>query len=255
MSFQAKTLSLSKGGTNANLTASNGGILYSTASAAAILSGTATAGQMLQSGASTTPAWSTATYPATAGTSGNVLKSDGTNIVSSSNSGNLVLIQSQTATNSSAINFTSGITGYNIYRLVFFGITSDQVNNTPQIQFSTDGGSTYSATGYDNQGFFEFTGVLLPFNNSSGTAGVSLTYQLQNSATAPCSGSYDIYYLGNSSFNKQSVGTSIADDGGTFVCSTIGTLWSTSTVVNALRIVMVSGNIKTGTFNLYGVQN
>lgn len=82
MAFQAKVLSLSRGGTSANLTASNGGILYSTASAAAILSGTATAGQMLQSGASTTPAWSTATYPATAGTLGNVLKSDGTNIVS-----------------------------------------------------------------------------------------------------------------------------------------------------------------------------
>jgi hypothetical protein len=31
----------------------------------AILAGTATAGQMLQSGASTTPAWSTTTYPAT----------------------------------------------------------------------------------------------------------------------------------------------------------------------------------------------
>lgn len=73
---------LAFGGTNANLTASNGGIFYSTASAAGILSGTATARQMLQSGASTTPAWSTATWPATAGTSGNVLTSDGTNWVS-----------------------------------------------------------------------------------------------------------------------------------------------------------------------------
>ena len=58
-------LSLANGGTNANLTASNGGIVYSNASAFAVLSGTATAGQMLQSGASTTPAWSTSTYPAT----------------------------------------------------------------------------------------------------------------------------------------------------------------------------------------------
>lgn len=57
--------SLSHGGTNANLTANNGGIFYSTASAGAILAGTATANQVLLSGASTTPAWSTATYPAT----------------------------------------------------------------------------------------------------------------------------------------------------------------------------------------------
>lgn len=47
------------------LTASNGGIVYSGATNLAILAGTATARQMLQSGASTTPAWSTATWPAT----------------------------------------------------------------------------------------------------------------------------------------------------------------------------------------------
>jgi pectin methylesterase-like acyl-CoA thioesterase len=57
-------LSLTRGGTNASLAASNGGIFYSTASAAAILAGTATANQVLMSGSSTTPSWSTATYPA-----------------------------------------------------------------------------------------------------------------------------------------------------------------------------------------------
>ncbi len=58
-------LGLTRGGTAASLTASNGGIVYSNASTLAILAGTATAGQMLQSGSSTTPAWSTTTYPAT----------------------------------------------------------------------------------------------------------------------------------------------------------------------------------------------
>lgn len=58
-------LSLTNGGTNASLTASNGGIFYSTASAGAILSGTATAGQLLLSGATAPPIWSTSTYPAT----------------------------------------------------------------------------------------------------------------------------------------------------------------------------------------------
>lgn len=58
-------LSLTRGGSNASLTASNGGIVYSTASAMAILAGTATARQMLQSGSSAAPAWSTTTYPST----------------------------------------------------------------------------------------------------------------------------------------------------------------------------------------------
>lgn len=58
-------LSLADGGTNANLTANNGGIVYSTATAMAILAGTATANQALLSGASGAPSWSTATYPTT----------------------------------------------------------------------------------------------------------------------------------------------------------------------------------------------
>ncbi len=61
----ASQLSLTLGGTNASLTASNGGIFYSTATAGAILSGTATAGQLLLSGSSTAPTWSTSTYPST----------------------------------------------------------------------------------------------------------------------------------------------------------------------------------------------
>lgn len=61
----AGQLSLLRGGTNASLTASNGGIVYSTASALGVLAGTATANQLLLSGSSTTPAWSTTTYPTT----------------------------------------------------------------------------------------------------------------------------------------------------------------------------------------------
>lgn len=72
--------SLSHGGTGANLTASNGGILYSGASAAAILAGTITANQALLSGSSTTPAWSTATYPATT-TINRILYSSNNNVI------------------------------------------------------------------------------------------------------------------------------------------------------------------------------
>ena len=52
--------------------------------AATRLAATATANQILLSGASGAPSWSTATYPATAGTAGNYLRSDGTNFLSSS---------------------------------------------------------------------------------------------------------------------------------------------------------------------------
>lgn len=74
-------VSLAHGGTNANLTASNGGIFYSTSTAGAILSGVATAGKVLQSGATAAPTWSTPTYPSASGTAGQIIRSDGTNNV------------------------------------------------------------------------------------------------------------------------------------------------------------------------------
>lgn len=58
-------LGLTRGGTNASLTASNGGIVWSNATQLQVLAGTATARQILQSGSSATPSWSTTTYPAT----------------------------------------------------------------------------------------------------------------------------------------------------------------------------------------------
>jgi hypothetical protein len=76
-------LSLGRGGTNANLTASNGGIFYSTATAGAILAGTATANQVLVSGSNSAPSWSTATFPVSAGATGTILRSNGTGWVAS----------------------------------------------------------------------------------------------------------------------------------------------------------------------------
>lgn len=84
-------IAFANGGTNASLVASNGGIFYSTASAGAILAGTSTANQMLLSGASTAPAWSTATHPATT-TINQILYSSANNVISglsTANSGTL----------------------------------------------------------------------------------------------------------------------------------------------------------------------
>lgn len=80
----ATPVELAYGGTNANLTANNGGIFYSTATAGAILNGTATANQVLFSGATAAPTWSPYTLPATAGIAGKILRSNATNYVDSS---------------------------------------------------------------------------------------------------------------------------------------------------------------------------
>lgn len=73
-------LALDHGGTNANLTADNGGIVYSTDAALAILAATATANQMLRSGANSGPNWSTATFAGTYNAS-DLLYSNGANTI------------------------------------------------------------------------------------------------------------------------------------------------------------------------------
>ena len=74
-------LSLSRGGTNNSLTASNGGVVWSDASKLNILSGTSTANQMLVSGSSSTPAWTTNTWPTT-NSQGDLLYGSGSNAIS-----------------------------------------------------------------------------------------------------------------------------------------------------------------------------
>lgn len=78
--WNGTVVGLTYGGTGKNLTASNGGIVYTDADSMEVLAATATARQMLQSGASGAPAWSTATYPATT-TISQILYSSATNVV------------------------------------------------------------------------------------------------------------------------------------------------------------------------------
>ena len=73
-------LTLANGGTEANLTAANGAIFYTNATTGALLAPTVTATQMLQSGSSSAPAWSTSTWPATT-TADQLLYSSSTNTV------------------------------------------------------------------------------------------------------------------------------------------------------------------------------
>jgi hypothetical protein len=85
-------LSLDRGGSNNNLTASAGGIVWSDASKLNILSGTSTANKIILSGNLATPNWSTATYPATT-TANQLLYSSATNTISGlSTANNSVLV-------------------------------------------------------------------------------------------------------------------------------------------------------------------
>ncbi len=108
-------LSLSRGGTNASLVADNGGILYSSGSALAILASTATAGQMLRSGTSTSPTWSTNTWPSTTA-QGDLLYSSSANVIEglTKDTNSTRYLSNQGTTNNPSwnqVNLANGVTG------------------------------------------------------------------------------------------------------------------------------------------------
>ena len=155
-------LNLARGGTNANLTASNGGIFYSTASSGAILAGTATARQMLQSGATAAPAWSTATWPATT-TINQILYSSAANTVTGLATVNGGLLNaSATGVPSLTVTPVLGLAGTSQGTLGFSGVTSGVVTVTAQAAAGT---------------------VTFTLPNASGTPAISVPSPLSLSAT------------------------------------------------------------------------
>lgn len=174
-------LSLTRGGTNASLTASNGGIFYSTATAGAILSGTATANQVLLSGASAAPSWSTATYPATT-TVNQILYSSSANIISGIT----------TANNGVLVTSAGGVPS--ISSTLPLAVQSN-ITQVGTISSGTWNGSvitgTYGGTGVNNGTNTATYAGNLNFANSFTTSGnfaVTQTYTGITNVTFPTSG-------------------------------------------------------------------
>ena len=120
---------LDNGGTNANLTASNGGIVYSTDTSLNVLPGTDTAKRLLMSGANNTPLWSTATYPAITITKQLLYSVSGNNVTGLSTLNNGVLITSSAGYPSwtTTLSVDRGGTGLNsttAYGVICGGITT-----------------------------------------------------------------------------------------------------------------------------------
>lgn len=127
----AGTLSMARGGAGKALTAANGGIVYSDADSLEILAPTVTANQMLLSGASGAPAWSTATHPATT-TINQLLYSSATNtIVGLATANGGILNAGATGVPAVTVTPVLGLAGTSKGTLGFSGNTSGVVTMQP----------------------------------------------------------------------------------------------------------------------------
>jgi hypothetical protein len=171
----------------------------------------------------------------------------------------LVLIQRQTASASSSIDFTTGIDStYDEYLFVFTNIIPATDGASFANRFSIDGGATYKAGASD----YQYAAAVLrydPLVINTGSAGDSfnyLSYSVSNSAAnGGVSGEMRLYVPGDSNgkkvFTYHSGGTY---GSGFWNMNGSGRFINSNSPVNAVRFLMSGGNITSGSIALYGVK-
>ena len=159
------------------------------------------------------------------------------------------LIQTLTASSSSSLLFSSGVTGYTYYMLVGSAITQS-ANSYGRIYLSTDGGSTFLNMGWGNYGAAYVAAGIGVVDNTTGTAvpfsSTTTTTQTQTCFTAIftniTTGGIPSFYFSTS--NNQGSQASIYY-GGAYATAGAATC-------NAIKIDRNTGTFS-GTFKLFGL--
>lgn len=168
-----------------------------------------------------------------------------------------ILLDTQTASSSSAINFTTGIDStYDEYVIEFTSVIPATNSTNLTMQISTDGGSTYKQGGSDYAyvATQAYPGAVSYYSNS-GNSKMIITQALLTTAGQSASGQVHLYSPSNSSL-KPLVGFYANQYAslGQFQITGTAQYISAATAYNAIRFLMSSGNISSGTFSLYGIQ-
>ena len=178
--------------------------------------------------------------------------------------GNMILISSQTASNSASISFTTGINStYKEYQFYFIDIHPRTTNAFFQFNLSTDSGSNYNVTKtstafyachYENDTYPEIgyssTGDLA---QSTSFQNLAVTGGTGNDADSNLAGSMFLYNPANTVYVKHfiSVTNQYHNNEATWQ-SFVSGYGNTTSAINAVRFQMSSGNFD-GTIAMFGV--
>ena len=162
--------------------------------------------------------------------------------------GSLALIQSQTISSGSTMNFTSiKESKYDVHMLQAKNCESSSANTSLSVRLSNDGGSSYEA-GSSYQ-------LSLYYGTNSGSfgevynAGTSYMQFMSDTANNNRGGCMYLYNLGssNKSFSTyQQMEESSMSFG--------GSVYTTADTINAIQVLTTNTNAWTGTVELYGVK-
>ena len=177
--------------------------------------------------------------------------------------GALTLLQTQTASASATIDFTSNIDStYKAYMFKFYDMHPATDNVKFEFQGSTDGGSSYGVTvtntyhrAYHNES--DSTATLAyegTFDQAQSTAFATLVDNLGADADQQCSGTLIIYAPSDTTFVKHFISrlNNYHQNDYSMDQYTAG-YFNTTSAVNAIQFKMSSGNTDAGVIKLYGV--
>ena len=195
----------------------------------------------------------------TSGTTDQFLKFTGTTTIASAadNGGAWTLLQTQDASSSSTISFTSVFdTTYDVYKFILHGIVVGTDDAAITIAASGDGGSNYNVQGYCGLSYFATTsgGV---FSTATGQP---------NAAGAIAIGYYGSDVAASDGFNSQiTIYNPVPDTETMAIIATAqrssqnkflnesGVIRWNQDELNAFQFAVSTGNIASGTFKLYGL--
>jgi len=178
--------------------------------------------------------------------------------------GTLILLSTQTASNSANISFTTGLDStYDMYEFKFINIQPSTNDATFQFNGSTDSGSNYNVT--KTTTFFHAyhdeadTTTALNYDTSSDLAqstGYQTIHQgVGNTGSKNSGGSMSLFNPSSTTYVKHFIlNTNRQSSGGYSVNSYVAGYFNTISAVNAINFKFDSGNIASGTIKLYGVK-
>jgi hypothetical protein len=175
-------------------------------------------------------------------------------------SNTMELLATATASNSATLDFNSVITStYNTYFFILRDIVA--ATNTQLImRVSIDNGATFIATSTYDWGGVEFLagapGTVTAQGASSATSyRISGSQNLGTNAASSVNG-FLYFFNANSASNKRFTSDiSAVNNGSNFFKFSGSGQQTTASAVNAVRFLMSSGNITSGTIQLYGIRS
>jgi len=178
--------------------------------------------------------------------------------------GTLVLLSTQTASNSATISFTTGLDStYDEYIFKFIDINPATDSAEFEFNMSTDSGSNYNVTKTTTY-FQALVGengadATLEYRTAQdlaqSTSFQTLFLDLGNGADESLAGTLTLYNPSSTTYVKHFIYTSNGYNGGNYTQNTfVAGYANTTSAVNAIRFQMNSGNLTAGTIKLYGVK-